>query len=137
MKNGKKRITRIAERLVAEREIIAVPLVEDYKGCKIRLNPNDHRPPHLAVWYGNPRQNADFIISSGPTDGQMLENGGFPHGKLKIINEWFAPANRPHRVDKIMDCLLKHGEPTWFSLPEIFTPAELAEYNRRKAAGGQ
>lgn len=124
------RIEKIAEKIA--KDIIAMPLVDEYKGVKICLNGNDHRPPHLMVWYVNPEQKADFAISNENSDGALLQECNFPKSKLKDIKEWFLPENREHRIQKLTEYFLERGEPVWFNLNEIFTIEELEKYNHTK-----
>jgi len=130
---------KIAKNLVKiAKEILASPLVDEYNDCKFYLNSNDHRPPHLAVWSGNPSQKADVAITNGNNsssyaDGQIIHLGNFPRNKLNDLKEWFSQENRSNRMRKIMDYILERGEPSWFRLEEIFTEQELNEYNKRKS----
>ena len=132
---NEEKVNEIAGR-IASRLLVAEPLVDEYNGVRFYLNGDDHRPPHLFAWSGNPDQNANFAITNGsnPTcaDGQVINSSAFPKAKLKDVKEWFSPSNRGRRVEKLMDYFLKHGEPDWFNLNEIFTEDELKRYKERK-----
>lgn len=134
MNNNKDKIEKIADKIA--KNIIAMPLVDEYKGVKTCLNGNDHRPPHLITWYINREQKADFAINNGNDqqyrDGELLQENNFPKSKLKDIKEWFSSENREYRIQKLIEYFLERGEPTWFKLNEIFTDDELEKYNRIK-----
>lgn len=61
----------------------AVPTICMFRGIKIFMNWNDHRPPHFHATYGGD----EVLVSIG--DIEVLE-GDFPNKQLKMLLGWAA-----------------------------------------------
>jgi hypothetical protein len=60
-----------------------MPEISRFYGIVIRMNINDHPPPHFHAYYGE--QEALVDIRNG-----AIHRGSLPPRALRLVNEWFA-----------------------------------------------
>jgi len=60
-----------------------MPEISRFYGIVIRMNTNDHPPPHFHAYYGE--QEALVNIRNG-----AIYRGSLPPRALRLVNEWFA-----------------------------------------------
>jgi hypothetical protein len=60
-----------------------MPEISRFYGIVIRMNINDHPPPHFHAYYGE--QEALVDIRTG-----AIHRGGLPPRAWRLVSEWFA-----------------------------------------------